>query len=318
MSKFVAEVTQVGFDVDTGKRYCVAYFICDTFADLPSKTEYTNNDIILMIGTRATVIDPASEYRMKEDGTWCIDKVKNNTYSKDEIDAIINTINDTDDDQNIAITNLQTQNTNQQQEINYSINAGAKNIVNNTASDSRTVSNITWTKNEDGSMTANGTSSGVSAVRVVGVQGSSSYANAVPIPRGTYTISPSGFDATKYRFALGFFVDENASREVTNIYNEPYTLTVTSDTARYDFSCVIALSGETMNGQTWYPMIRPSVISSATYEPYAPTNRELYKMILQLQSAAGLRSTLSLRNAAPLENEVEEIVEDEPVKNEER
>ena len=310
MSKFVAEVTQVGFDVDTGKRYCVGYFICDTFADLPSKTEYTNDNIILMIGTRATVIDPASEYRMKEDGTWCIDKVKNNTYSKDEIDAMINTINNTDDDQDIAITNLQTQNTNQQQEIDYSINTGAKNIVNNTASDSRTLAGVVWTKNADGSMTATGTSTGVSAVRVVGVQGSSSYANAVPIPRGTYTVSASGFDLTKYRFALGFFSDENTAREVTNIYNEPYTLTVTSDTARFDFSCVIALSGEVMSGQTWYPMIRPSVISSPTYEPYAPTNRELYEMILQLQQAAGLR-TMSLSTSRGILPNEEEITLDE-------
>lgn len=310
MSRFTSEVTQVGFDVDTGKRYCVGYFICDTFADLPSKTEYTNDNIILMIGTRATVIDPASEYRMKEDGTWCIDKVKNNTYSKDEIDAIINTINDKDDDQDIAITNLQTQNTNQQQEIDYSINTGAKNIVINTADASRLVQGITWTKNDDGSMTANGTSSAVSTVRVVGVQGSSTYASAVPIPKGTYTVSASGFDLTKFRFALGFFADENASRSVVNIYNEPYTFTVASDTARYDFTCVIALSGEVMTGETWYPMIRPSVISSSTYEPYAPSNRELYEMILQLQQAAGLR-TMSLSTSRGILPNKEEITLDE-------
>lgn len=318
MSRFTSEVTQVGFDVNTGKRYCVAYFICDTFADLPSKTEYTDDNIILMIGTRATVIDPASEYRMKEDGTWCIDTVKNNTYSKDEIDAMINTINDTDDDQDTAITNLQTQNTNQQQEIDYSINTGAKNIVNNTADASRTLNNVTWTKNDDGSMTATGTSSGVSAVRVVGVQGSSSYANAVPIPRGTYTVSASGFDLTRYRFALGFFADENTARETINIYNEPYTFTVNSDTARYDFSCVIALSGEVMTGETWYPMIRPSVISSSTYEPYAPSNRELYEMILQLQQTTGLR-TMSLstaRNITP--NEELTLDEEEMPTDEER
>lgn len=163
-------------------------------------------------------------------------------------------------------------------------NAGAKNIVNNTADATRTVSSVEWTKNSDGSMTATGESSGVSAVRVVGVQGSSSYASAVPIPRGTYIVSASGFDVTKYRFALGFFSDENASREVTNIYNEPYTLTVNSDTARYDFSCVIALSGEVMDGETWYPMIRRAEIEDDTFVPYAPTNRELYEMILALQN----------------------------------
>lgn len=312
MSRFTAEVTQVGFDVNTGKRYCVAYFICDTFADLPSKTEYTDDNIILMIGTRATVIDPASEYRMKEDGTWCIDTVKNNTYSKDEIDAMINAINDTDDDQDIEITNLQTQNTNQQQEIDYSINTGAKNIVINTADASRTVLGITWTKNDDGSMQATGTATGNSAVRIVGVQGSSTYASAVPIPPGTYTVSASGFELERYRFVLGLFDDENSSRTTKNIYNEEYTFTVSTYTARFDFSCLI-LNGYDAPAGTWYPMIRDSVISSKTYEPYAPTNRELYEMILQLQQTTGLRTMSLTRNIIPNE----EITLDEEVPEEE-
>ena len=170
-------------------------------------------------------------------------------------------------------------------------NSGAKNIVNNTADASRQIAGVVWTKNDDGSMTANNTSTGVSAVRVVGVQGSSTYASAVPIPRGTYIVSASGFELTKYRFALGFFANENASREVTNIYNEPYTLTVNSDTARYDLSCVIALSGEAMDGETWYPMIRRAEIKDGTFVPYAPSNRELYEMILALQNGgASLQS----------------------------
>lgn len=172
-------------------------------------------------------------------------------------------------------------------EIGVVANAGAKNIVNNTASDSRTLAGVVWTKNADGSMTATGTSTGVSAVRVVGVQGSSTYASAVPIPRGTYTVSASGFDLTKFRFALGFFADENATRDVINVYNDPQTLTVESDTARYDFSCVIALSGETMTGETWRPMIRRAEIKDDTFVTYAPTNRELYEMILALQQNGG-------------------------------
>lgn len=310
MSRFTAEVTQVGFDVDTGKRYCVGYFICDTFADLPSKTEYTNDNIILMIGSRATVIDPASEYRMKEDGTWCIDKVKNNTYSKDEIDAIINTINDKDDDQDIAITNLQTQNTNQQQEIDYSINTGAKNIVINTADDSRTLSGVVWTKNADGSMTATGTSTGVSAVRIVGVQGSSTYASAVPIPRGQYIVSPSGYTDEVYRFAIGIFADDQSARTTRNIYNTPITIDIDSDTARYDFSAVISRAGVTVSDLVFYPMIRPAVITDSNYKPYAPTNRELYEMILQLQQATGLR-TMSLSTSRGILPNKEEITLDE-------
>lgn len=186
-----------------------------------------------------------------------------------------------------AVAELSAGQQRQDSEIGTIANAGSKNIVNNTASDSRTLAGVVWTKNADGSMTATGTSTGVSAVRVVGAQGSSTYASAVPIPRGTYTVSASGFDLTKFRFALGFFADENATRDVINIYNEPRTLVVESDTARYDFSCVIALSDETMTGEIWYPMIRRAEIKDDTFVPYAPTNRELYEMILALQQNGG-------------------------------
>lgn len=130
-------------------------------------------------------------------------------------------------------------------------------------------------------MTATGTSSAVSAVRVAGVQGSSSYVNAVPIPRGTYIISASGFTGTSYLFVLGFFADDQSTRVTRQIYNTEQTLTVESDTARFDFSCVVRVSGETLSGETWYPMIRPAEITDSTYQPYAPTNRQLYELIKQ-------------------------------------
>lgn len=38
--------------------------------------------------------------------------------------------------------------------------------------------------------------------------------------------------------------------------------------------------------KTFYPMIRREEISGSTFQPYAPTNRELYEMILQLQNNA--------------------------------
>ena len=336
MSRLAKEILVIGFNDTTNRSMIKYHFDCDTVSDLPTLAEGIAQNVDIAMTSTAHVIQTDEDYEMKSDGSWVKQKGElelsldaaaidyDNTTSGmaadnvqdaiDEIDTDIETIGNTVGTQGTAIAGLQTQNTSQQNEIDYTINTGAKNIVINTADASRTLNNVTWTKNDDGSMTANGTSSGVSAVRIVGVQGSSSYANAVPIPRGTYTVSASGFDLTRYRFALGFFADENATRETINIYNEPYTFTVNSDTARYDFSCVIALSGEVMSGETWYPMIRPAVISSATYEPYAPSNRELYEMILQLQSAAGLRSTLSLRSAAPLENEVEEEI----TENEER
>ena len=180
-----------------------------------------------------------------------------------------------------AVTPLKT-------ELGVIANNGAKNIVNNTADASQVVSGVTWVKNADGSMSASGTSTGVSAVRVVGVQGSSTYASAVPIPKGKYIISASGFSLTRYRVVIGLFADENSARQTTNIYNEETIIEVTTDTARYDLSCVIAQSGEVMTGETWYPMIRRAEITDDVYVPYAPTNRELYEMILALQQNGGV------------------------------
>lgn len=167
----------------------------------------------------------------------------------------------------------------QDDEIAYAINTGAKNII-DLSHVGTTISNgVTWTKNPDGSVSAKGTSTAVSSIRVAGVQGSSSYKNAVPIPKGKYIISASGFSVTKYRFALGFFENANAEREITNITTTDREFTVTSDMARYDFTCVIALAGEVMDGETWYPMIRPAVIKDDTFVPYAPTNRVIYSNV---------------------------------------
>lgn len=165
-------------------------------------------------------------------------------------------------------------------------NAGAKNIVNNTANTTTVSAGITWTKIPDGSMSASGTSTGVSAVRVVGVQGSSTYASAVPIPKGRYIVSPSGFSDETYRIAIGIFADDTSSRATTNVYNSPYTFDITTDTARIDMSCVISRADITANGETFYPMIRRADIKDDTFVPYAPSNRELYEMILALQNGA--------------------------------
>lgn len=179
-----------------------------------------------------------------------------------------------------AVTPLET-------ELGVIANNGAKNIVNNTADASQVVSGVTWVKNPDGSMIASGTSTGVSAVRVMGVQGSSTYASAVPIPKGRYIVSPSGFEDETYRIAVGIFESSETTRKTTNVYNTPYTFEIAGDNARIDLSCVISRSGETVTAHVFRPMIRREEISDDTFVPYAPTNRELYEMILALQQNGG-------------------------------
>lgn len=219
------------------------------------------------MGCTARVIADNSRHRINSAGQWVQISAGTATYTRAEIDSMMQQINMT--------------NAAQQAEINYLANTGAKNILDNTAGASRTVAGITWTKNPDGSISATGTSTGLSALRVAGVQGSNSYASAVPIPRGTYIISASGFTVTRYLFVLGFFADSQSTRVTRQIYNTEQALTVESDTARFDFSCVVSVSGETLTGETWRPMIRPAAITDSTYQPYSPTNRQLYELIKQ-------------------------------------
>lgn len=265
MTVFVPESIHILGTDGGGLSVVLCSMYVDTLADLPAPTAYTGYR--LSMGCTARVIADNSRHRINSAGQWVQIAAGTASYTRAEIDSMVQRI----DAENAA----------QQAEISYLTNAGAKNILDNTADASRVAAGVTWTKNADGSMTATGTSSGVSAVRVAGVQGSSTYASAVPIPRGRYIISASGFELTRYRFALGFFADANSTRETTNIYNEETVIEVTTDTARYDFSCVIAQSGEVMTGQTWFPMIRPAAITDSTYQPYAPTNRQLYELIKQ-------------------------------------
>lgn len=236
---------------------------CDTVADLPAPNAFTG--FALSMGFRAVVINDNSVHRLSSTGQWVQIVAGNSTYTREEIDTIINGIN-------ADLLSQQTQ-------IDYLVNTGAKNIVQNTADASRTVAGITWVHNSDDSMSATGTSTGVSAVRIVGVQGSSTYASAAPIPRGQYIISPSGYTDEVYRFAIGIFADDQSARTTRNIYNTPITIDIDSDTARYDFSAVISRSGVTVSDLVFYPMIRPAIITDDTYTPYAPTNRQLYELI---------------------------------------
>lgn len=239
--------------------------ICDTLADLPALDAY--DGITICIGSQAFVIADGSKHVLQSGGQWVQQGASSATYTRAEIDSILQQIN--------------AANAAQQAEINYLANTGSKNILENTADASRVLAGVTWTKNADGSITATGTSTGVSAVRVAGVQGSSTYASAVPIPAGRYIISASGFDDETFRFAIGIFEDADASRVTRNIYNSPVDIEITTNTARFDFSCVISRSGVTASVDTFYPMIRPAAITDSTFQPYAPTNRQLYELIKQ-------------------------------------
>lgn len=64
-------------------------FTCDTIADLPLPNHFSSLNVVIAQGSEADVIDPKSSYKMKSDGTWVIQDVGNDHYSKAETDALL-------------------------------------------------------------------------------------------------------------------------------------------------------------------------------------------------------------------------------------
>lgn len=100
----------------------------DTISDLPAANAFTG--YILSMGCRAVVINDNSVHRLNSAGQWVQIVPGNSTYTRAEIDNIINGIN-------ADILSTQTQ-------IDYAINTGAKNYCpydGFTATDAGTVIN---------------------------------------------------------------------------------------------------------------------------------------------------------------------------------
>lgn len=127
---------------------------------------------------------------------------------------------------------------------------------------------ITFTVNDDGSITCNGTATDIANVEV----GSMELSNQLVQSYGTLILTgcPSGGSSTTYQMAL----------HTTNgyIYDRGDGLELTSDMTFDEGGISVQIrSGYTASDLTFYPMIRLASITDDTYEPYAKTNRQLTK-----------------------------------------
>lgn len=122
-----------------------------------------------------------------------------------------------------------------------------------------TIEGITFTKNSDGSITANGTATANSRYYFVGT-GSSARAS---ISAGTYILNgnASGGSSSSYKIDWGI----TGVGEKHN-YDGETIVTIESDTTYY--LNIYVANGQTLNNVTFYPMIRLSSITDSTYEKY--------------------------------------------------
>lgn len=184
----------------------------------------------------------------------------------------IDEIKDLDDMQDRALAELYGEDANQQLEIDYAINTGAKNLLKITAS-SGTLNTATIDIADDGSLhitgqpTANGAyviSSGIELI----------------IPENSYILSV-GAEAGNTKIALSLRI-KGTTQYVDLYYAESRII----PEGTYD-RAHIYLYADTVYDTYIYPMIRNSVIRNATFEPYAPTNRELYGTKLSAEDVWG-------------------------------
>ena len=118
-----------------------------------------------------------------------------------------------------------------------------------------TINGVTFTKNSDGSITANGTAT----------DGINYYTNGLTytnIPAGTYKLSDSvnsGESGTTYFTFLDGSPDNNST-----VNNPTFTLTENTDLR----ARIVIRSGQTLNNIVFKPMLRLASITDDTYEPY--------------------------------------------------
>lgn len=113
---------------------------------------------------------------------------------------------------------------------------------------------------------------------------------------GTYKISGiSGGSNTTYWMRIGTGTTDTV---LFNLYNAEHEFNIASDTLIT--VQVVIYANQTVSNLIFKPMIRRAEITDDTFVPYAPTNRELYEMILALQSGGALtQSTASLMSEIP-------------------
>lgn len=179
---------------------------------------------------------------------------------------------------NVDLTN---ENENQQLEIDYAINTGAKNALKITAS-SGVLNTATIDIADDGSIHISGQPTGNGAyVLSSGID--------LVIPENTYILS-MGAEAGNTRMTLSL------RRKGTTKYVDLYMAESRIIPAGTYDRAHIYLYSDTNYDTTVYPMIRRAEITDDTYVPYAPTNRELYELC---DTKASLNDIYGIKNQLP-------------------
>ena len=159
-----------------------------------------------------------------------------------------------------------------------------KNLLPNTAT-SQTINGVTFTVNDDGSITCNGTATGITYCDIHTDFNSSEYAGM----KATFYSDTSFHDARTYTVRISNSISRVSLQDITQnnaqIVNNGHSLRLSIRIA----------TGYTCDNLTFYPMIRKADIEDDTYEPYIE-NTEVDVTLPALSTIKGT-NTLSVNTS---------------------
>ena len=159
--------------------------------------------------------------------------------------------------------------------VNIGTFYGAKNMLNITA-ESKTDAGITFTVNEDGSVTADGTATALIWYKLYESTGEEPFVGKKVTVNGC----PAGGGDTTYK--LFIWKAGNVSGQTDTYVDKGNGVTFTWLNDGSGDKAVIYINiyeGQTLNNVTFYPMIRLASVEDDTYAPYAMTNLEITKYL---------------------------------------
>lgn len=264
----------IGID-SNNKQVRLCRFEVDEISELPAQDVWASDGVIICMGSTAHVIGDNSEHMMDSSGMWVQQVAGASSYTREEIDALLQgKVNTSTYSTDKAALNA---------EIAAVANAGAKNILwDHEAGYSETLHGRKFTVLSDGGIKIEGTASDSTNADFY-IIGSWSNRNVLlneSNERLTMRLSCTddyGYNEIRFRImdrSTGSTVSESAID-----VNKDRTFSHIVTTVFISVWPIVTLP---TNGIIVYPMIRSAAITDPTYEPYAPSNRELYEMILEL------------------------------------
>lgn len=127
---------------------------------------------------------------------------------------------------------------------------------------SQTVNGVTFTVNDDGSISTSGTATANTGFQLfIGTN------NTFDIPNGEYILTgcPSGGGSTYQMYVDNRTADGTGSISSSSDTGSGANITITQGKGRV---YIYILNGQNMNGKVFYPMLRLASVTDATFEPY--------------------------------------------------